>query len=178
MVLTFLWHGKVWSKAWSFRFLIIDFGVAYLTGRTRMNKLAPDGCAALLKVIKSNPLLLRLYKKERSKSSWYPYSWFLATAWRAMTRVSTHSILQVFLTSLEPFSFYITEIPAKPQASQIFSKDNVVKEKFHNTYKCFKTMVLKITRKFFQVIHACFQGFWALKWLIPLNFSSLPIQNK
>lgn len=34
-----------------------------------MNKLAPDGCAALLKVIKSNPLLLRLYKKERSKSS-------------------------------------------------------------------------------------------------------------
>lgn len=82
MVLTFLWHGKVWSEAWSFRFLIIDFGVAYLTGRTKMNKLAPDWCAALPELIKSNPLP-RLYKKEQSKSSWYLYSWFLATIWRA-----------------------------------------------------------------------------------------------
>lgn len=50
-----------------------------------------------------------------------------------MTRVSTHSILQVFLISPDPCSFYITEILAKSQASQVFSKDNVVKEKFHNT---------------------------------------------
>lgn len=91
-----------------------------------------------------------------------------------MTRVSTHSILQVFLTSLEPFSFYITEIPAKPQASQIFSKDNVVKEKFHNTYKCFKTMVLKITREVLSSYTCLLPGVLSLKMAHSTEFLFSP----
>lgn len=111
IVLTFLWHGKVWSKAWSFRFLITDFGAAHLTERTKMNTLAPHGLAVLPKAITSNPFLFLGYtSKRQSKSfSWYHYSWFLAAAWRGRARAGTLSIWLFFLISLDPFCFHITQ---------------------------------------------------------------------